>query len=1235
MNVIVRNFRSKSILISMTCTCLCWFSFSVFGAWSPDLVPETIVFDFRQEDLSQGVVTSWTSGGVKPKTATGTATKLANDGGVLFAGGTSENLSWATDRDAVWLHRWWVVISRADMAGVSANVPVLTVNGAASGNWHNQPSVKFNGSGEHYRSLLNNQSGSVIQEEEIQSSFADWNIMVGYRRGGKFHAWINGVEQAPVDFTGMDVCLDSSPSYLGANNISGESTLAADMAIDCAIVGQSELNDAQVDKLVGWAHWRVGQEALLPANHPYKNAAPNALDANDDPARFEFDESVWNTWAAISTATKTVNIGNPPPSLDDGNGNDYTVVFFDDFTYDTVVDDRSGSPSDVWFAPTHIGSVVGASAQAQKKSATPSTYIHDGSDIGTLTLRLLDVNGNWKTGAFSSVNREGQGRSWGKGRFRIRCKFPAMASPRPGFFPAFWSYGTEHLFWRTRNRIELDFMEYDGLNGQWINTSQHIHTGSLGYNIPEIRQSTDLSDKIIGTTLNSSHNFVPTVDIYDGQYHIWEYRIEDDYSYIIVDDKEVARVPTEAWMLVRRYIMVDWALREWENEAVDGQIYDMTIDWIEVQQRERDLEVVPVAFNALPILSGTRGAGNVITCTPNVTASQIEYRWYENGEPIVGVTESTFVEDAESETKVLRCQVRAVSLLDQPEAWTAELGLPDTEAPSVPQNVSATAVSSSQINLTWDASSDNVAVQGYDIHRDLQWIDVSLTPSYSDFGLSPDTTYTYTVSAFDAVDNSSANSSSASARTQVLNSVLNVTVAGVSTSVGEPGSYGSQDIQGTCVMDVSGDSATLSGNIWKRFGLSYTVSANTMLEFTVNASDTGEITGIALDTDINPTSGRRAFRFGGSDVNSNYDSWSWKVSPVYTSGSGDVTYQIEVGTYFTGAVSYLGLIGDDDSNSSTNITFSNIKLYEQSPTLHVAVNGVATSVGDPISYGTQDIQGSCAIGPSGDSATLTGNIWKCFGLNYTVSTDTVLEVTVNASDVGEIMCIALDNDANPLVGRRVFRLGGSDVNDDYDSWSWQVSPTYISGSGDQTYLIPVGSYFTGSVTYLGLIGDDDANASANVTFSNLKLHESAPAIDFSAVTVSSYDGSQDNGAVVVEDAGATLHLSGNSWKKIDFAHTITSDAVLEFDYKSTSQGDIHGIGFDTNNIIGAEKTFELHGTQTWAIQAFATHTGSDWVHYTIPVGQYFTGAMLYMVFVNDHDVTTPTANGYFKNVKVY
>jgi hypothetical protein len=75
------------------------------------------------------------------------------------------------------------------------------------------------------------------------------------------------------------------------------------------------------------------------------------------------------------------------------------------------------------------------------------------------------------------------------------------------------------------------------------------------------------------------------------------------------------------------------------------------------------------------------------------------------------------------------------------------------------------AVSSSQINLTWNASTDNVAVTGYNIYRDNVLIVTSPTNSHSDIGLVPGTLYQYEVSAFDAASNESGRSAPASATT--------------------------------------------------------------------------------------------------------------------------------------------------------------------------------------------------------------------------------------------------------------------------------------------------------------------------------------------------------------------------------------------------------------------------------------------------------------------------------------
>lgn len=91
---------------------------------------------------------------------------------------------------------------------------------------------------------------------------------------------------------------------------------------------------------------------------------------------------------------------------------------------------------------------------------------------------------------------------------------------------------------------------------------------------------------------------------------------------------------------------------------------------------------------------------------------------------------------------------------------------PDTQAPSVPTALSATAVSTTQINLSWHASTDNVAVTTYKVYQGGTLLGSVSSPAASVNGLMAATMYSFTVSACDAAGNCSAQSSSASATTQ-------------------------------------------------------------------------------------------------------------------------------------------------------------------------------------------------------------------------------------------------------------------------------------------------------------------------------------------------------------------------------------------------------------------------------------------------------------------------------------
>jgi chitodextrinase len=108
---------------------------------------------------------------------------------------------------------------------------------------------------------------------------------------------------------------------------------------------------------------------------------------------------------------------------------------------------------------------------------------------------------------------------------------------------------------------------------------------------------------------------------------------------------------------------------------------------------------------------------------------------------------------------------------------------PDIIAPTTPAGLSATAISSSQINLSWSASTDAVGVAGYRVYRNGVLIATSSSASYSSTGLSASTAYAYNVSAFDAARNFSTHSATSTATTQAVADIIAPTTpAGLSTT---------------------------------------------------------------------------------------------------------------------------------------------------------------------------------------------------------------------------------------------------------------------------------------------------------------------------------------------------------------------------------------------------------------------------------------------------------------------
>ncbi|MFD1151720.1 cellulose binding domain-containing protein [Saccharothrix hoggarensis] len=81
---------------------------------------------------------------------------------------------------------------------------------------------------------------------------------------------------------------------------------------------------------------------------------------------------------------------------------------------------------------------------------------------------------------------------------------------------------------------------------------------------------------------------------------------------------------------------------------------------------------------------------------------------------------------------------------------------PDTSAPTVPGGVRVTGVTAGSVSLAWDASTDNVAVAGYEVSRGATVVATTSSTAVTVGGLAPSTAYAFTVRARDAAGNTSA-----------------------------------------------------------------------------------------------------------------------------------------------------------------------------------------------------------------------------------------------------------------------------------------------------------------------------------------------------------------------------------------------------------------------------------------------------------------------------------------------
>ncbi len=140
-------------------------------------------------------------------------------------------------------------------------------------------------------------------------------------------------------------------------------------------------------------------------------------------------------------------------------------------------------------------------------------------------------------------------------------------------------------------------------------------------------------------------------------------------------------------------------------------------------------------------------------------------------------------------------------------------------------------------------------------------------------------------------------------------------------------------------------------------------------------------------------------------------------------------------------------------------------------------------------------------------------------------------------------------------------------------------------------------------------------------------------INFDQTGTSSFS-NQDNAAnITIQDGGTTAMLTDNTWRRTNTKYTITAHTVLAFEFQSTQQGEIHGIGFDSDESLTSSQIFQLYGTQNWGNRDF-DYTPTGYTSFSIPVGDFYTGTDMYLVLVNDFDNGSGNTSS-FRNVRVF
>ncbi len=318
------------------------------------------------------------------------------------------------------------------------------------------------------------------------------------------------------------------------------------------------------------------------------------------------------------------------------------------------------------------------------------------------------------------------------------------------------------------------------------------------------------------------------------------------------------------------------------------------------------------------------------------------------------------------------------------DAFSINVSSGTQTAPQPPTNLSATAVSQSQINLSWNAPSDNggSTITGYQIESSTDsgstWSTIvsntgSTSTTYSNTGLTPNTTYTYRVSAINSVGTSSPSNVSSATTSQAPTvpqpptglSATAISSSQVNLSWSAPSNNGGSAITGYMV-ERSQDSGNTWSTVTPNTGSASTtysdsgLGASTAYSYRVSAinsvgtSSPSNIASATTSTQMFPP--QPPTNLSATAISSSQINLSWSA-PGNNGGSPIVGYKIERSTN-GGAWSTIVSNTGSTSTMYTNTGLLPLMTYSYRVS---AINGIGTSTPSNVASATTQLIGPVPI----------------------------------------------------------------------------------------------------------------------------------------------------------------------------------------------------------------------------------------------------------------------------------